>query len=54
MGMEYDPGHCTTDEVVPCSFALVLAIVVGPFVLVFDRDGHTALISNEAVVEQVH
>lgn len=43
------------DEVVPCSFALALAIVVGRvYVLVLAEDGHTASMSNEAVVEQVH
>lgn len=43
------------DEVVPCSFALALAIVVGRvYVLVLAEDGHMASMSNEAVVEQVH
>lgn len=42
------------DEVVPCSFALVLAIVAGADGLVLAQDGHMGLMSNEAVVEQVH
>ena len=44
------------DEVVPCSFALALAlaIVAGAYGLVLAQDGHMELMSSEAVVEQVH